>query len=262
MRQPHPLADVPFIFVTGTGRSGTTALRTALSSHPGVLGNFRENHVAGELLTVAVRNRTMPSRRDAMQMDDDAWDRVFRSCILDLLLPDPPPEPPARVLAFIGRLTGDTPERLLGVFPGCRVVSIIRDAVQTIESRQAHGTLGRMPFDLQCRLWAEAADLARWAEADPLAVLVRHERLRTDPAGEMTRVLAALELPDDPAPAAHLLETTHHPTDPRQRPSWRNWTDDDRAVFVRVCAEGMDRFGYPIPWLCADAGQTARSAAS
>jgi hypothetical protein len=249
MRTDHPLSGRGVVFVTGCGRSGTTAMRSSLSLHPSLLSTNSENNVAGDLLLACHANATMQSRRVSMQVSEEEHNDRFASLILGLLFPRVSDERVDSRRALIASyLTPASAERALDLYPGSRFVCMLRDGVSTIESRMSHFSFGEQPFEAQCDKWADWGHLYRWAEGRDDCIIVRHENLLKDPVGCAERVLRFLRLPEDPRPGELLRSQRFHPTPESERARWEAWSQDMRSYFERVCGETMEQLGYSIPW--------------
>lgn len=242
--------------LSGVGRSGTNALRAALSAHPALDSTRCESNIVHDLLEVALRNRTMESRRLAMRTAPEEYDRLFREMILSLLWPAPRALAPGGALAY-SNLTPETAAELLRLFPGGRIVYLVRSGVEVVASRMLYPAFAGHAFEDHCRVWNRAAAVVNWAEAagERRVIVARHERLRDDAGGEIGRILGHLELPFAEACLAPLARA-HIPThaageDPaaaadlsRRGERAAGWTEAQRETFQRLCGESMARIGY------------------
>ncbi|MEM9166512.1 MAG: sulfotransferase [Planctomycetota bacterium] len=244
----HALEGRPAVFATGLGRSGTTAMRSALASHPGIISTSSENNIVSDLLHACDVNATLYSRRVSMQMSEKMYNARFATMILDLLFPTVQHVDDSIRPLFASHLSPSRAERALQLFPGSRFVCMIREGVATIESRIAHHTLGKQSFEEHCERWASWGVFSEWAAPRHDCLIVRHEQLLEDPVGSIAGVLAFLDLPDHPAPAEVLTGKRFHPTPDTTRPRWQTWTEGDRAIFERICGPAMRSLGYAIPW--------------
>ncbi len=253
MDAPHPYEHLPMLALTGVGRSGTTALRKALASHPKVLCTGHEHNVVFDVLEAARRNRTEQSRRYAMQVDDNAHDALFRRLILDLVFPNPTSSTEGRCTLVFTNLFPETATYLTQAFSSAHVVCLVRSGVEVIASRMHHPHFGSDDFQKHCTVWLNAADMRRWCEGRRDSVVVKHEALLADPAHECGRILRLIGLEDHAAPAEHLLGHTYHPTSHKGESVWRAWTSAQRRMFEERCGEAMRSLGYPIPWIAEEA---------
>lgn len=287
----HPYEHLPLLVTTGVGRSGTTALRNAIERHPAIRGTDRENNIAYDLLEAARVNCMMPSRVHAMRVTPARYDEIFRRTLLELLWPTAgcAPNVEAAKASETGGQSGDvralhmftalTPERaayLRRLFPVGRVklIHIVRNGIEVVSSRIRFDGFKSQGFEGQCRVWAE--DAAMWREALKRsdALIVRHERLRTDAPGVLSEVWKLAGFTGNAAhcqQAIDLLEgKIYHPTpeepgaaantELEHRASrWQGWTSEERAIFERHCGDAMRELGYPMPWI--ESNVVVRSAA-
>ncbi len=258
--EPHPYSNTPLVLITGVGRSGTTAVRESLGQHPDLHYTGRENNIIFDVLDTALRNCTMPSRRFAMRVDEETYDAAFRQLLLKLLWPGPRPEGCRRLLAYSG-LRPELAEYLGRVFPGVRIIQVVRNGIEVVASRMRYAGFAQQPFEHQAAVWNETMHLARWGNDHDDFLLVRHEQLiATDgPQTEMARICQFLGLPEVSICAENLQQRDYHPTSddesvtqmaPRgdRAERWRTWTAEQRAIFDMTCGTAMDYFGYQRPW--------------
>lgn len=256
----HPYEQVPLALISGVGRSGTTAIRESLGLHPDVHSTERENNIIYDVLDAALRNCTMPSRRYAMRVSDDAYDAAFRRLLLSLLWPSARTPSPARLLAF-SALTVDRAEYLVRLFPGVRIIYIVRNGIEVIASRMRHHGFRHEPFGSHAAEWSRCVDIARWGEGREDFLLLRHEEVIAPggPEGQTARICDFLGIPFSDACAKNLGRTTYHPT-PELKPGgaaaplttrserWRDWSPDELEQFDAICSDAMRFFGYERPW--------------
>jgi len=247
MESPHPYEDLPMLVLTGVGRSGTTALRKALSTHPGIISTGHEHNVAFDVLECARRNRTEFSRRYAMQTSDARHDALFRGLLFDLVFPDPQPAAQGRCTMLFTNLFPETATYLTEAFPKAKIVCLVRDGVEVIASRKKHEHFGGDDFERHCRIWTNAADMLAWSQGRDDAMLIRHEHLRADPELLCARIASFVGLENDAGAAKHLCEHTYHPTN-HDGPAWASWSSAERRTFEEICSQSMKKLGYTIPW--------------
>lgn len=261
----HPYVAVPPIVLSGVGRSGTTALRMSLGTHPDIIYNRAENNIVMDILQTGLHNCTYPSRKVSMQMSQCRYDKAFRNLILNVLYPRPPL---AMTLPKRWLTSTDINPCLVRyfrqLFPDTRLVYLVRDGVEVVSSRMVFDGFKDRPFTWQCEVWAKAEEMIRWGVGEDYFYLIRHESL-LEPKS-IQRVLSDLcswlGLKYDTQCAEALSNNTYHPTtfggeaasaarDLHSRKSrWEYWTDEQREIFVKICSSAMDYLGYEIPW-CA-----------
>lgn len=284
----HPYDHVPLTVLSGVGRSGTTIVREALSRHPDLDSTNLENNILNELLNVASRNCTLPDRVHAMRVPRRTYDAHFRALVLRLLWPRPRHAAPSRLLAFTN-LTTTSATYLVRLFHNVRIVYIVRNGIEVVSSRMRFEPFRHREVASHSETWRLAYDMASWGAGRHDFLLVRHEWLKeTDgPERMMSEILPFLGLrahapcietfreqlvhptaDDRGSRAASMIEpksegdghsrTRGAPCSPGESlrgrsERWRDWSDDERAVFMLHCEEAMRALGYEIPWTSASA---------
>jgi len=258
----HPYEGVPLVLVSGVGRSGTTALRHCLSAHPDLHSTGSENNIIFDVLETARHNCTYPSRRGTMKVVQAAYDRQFRLLLLNLLWPEPcRGSRPTKLLAT-SDLTPDRADYLCRVFPDAQIAYIVRNGISVVSSRMAHPNFKDDPFEEHCRRWAGARDMIEWGASRREFVLVRQEDVLDAVNAEEVcrRTMEQLDLPFCPACVETMTGNRYHPTtfkdetedaakDLKTRADrWTMWTDEQRALFTKICGQSMLYLNYKIPW--------------
>ncbi len=256
----HPYANVPLVLISGVGRSGTTALRESIGLHPEIHSSERENNIIYDVLDTALRNCTVQSRRYAMRVTDDEYDGAFRRLLLSLLWPAPRACATSRLLAF-SDLTPERADYLVRLFPGVRIIYVVRNGIEVIASRMRYDGFRHQPFDTHAAVWSLAQHMARWGQDRADFQLIRHENVIAEggPERETGRICDFLEIPFAPGCAENLRRRNYHPT-PELKPGagsaplasraqrWRDWSEEQLGIFESKCADAMSYFGYERPW--------------
>jgi hypothetical protein len=211
-----------FIFVGGAARSGTTLVQNILDSHPDIAGGPEFLHLVRILELRNALRETAHCGWTADYASANAVDRQIARLVEDLLLP----------LADRQRcrmLSEKTPSNtlvfaeLMEVFPEARFVHVVRDPRATIASMLRVGGRARekglraQSFTRSVRHAANhiKRSLRAGFRAGKLApdrlLEVRYEALVSEPAGEIGRICAFLDVPYapqmlDPAGIAHIGE--------------------------------------------------------
>ncbi len=254
----HPYTNIPLLWISGVGRSGTTALRMSLGQHFQVSYNFAENNIAFDILKLAHHNCTYPSRATSMQMRQERYNATFRKLLCEVLYPRPRWNLFPRYWMVSSDISPDLAIFLKDLFPNSRIVYIVRNGIEVVASRCLFPGFQHFSFEDNCREWARSVSMVHWGHHRSDFLLIRHERLTGDEACSSIRaVLEWLGLPNDPACCLALDQQYFHPTISGdstdaslqfRHSRWKSWTEEQREQFVSICGEPMEFFRYPIPW--------------
>ncbi len=261
-----------FLFLTGVGRSGTTVLRTGLGQHPDIYYNGKENNIVQDLLKVAYHNCTLTSRKFAMVVSQKEYDHIFRDALKALLWPDAVLKTRPCKMAAIN-FEGNQLDYLGAVFPGCKVLCLVRNGIEVISSRMRHPSFASQSFETHCEVWNRSLGVIRWGASQPDRFrLVRHEWFyQTDLfQPELKALYQWAGISYSELPFNHIAGTLRHPTPSGQtiasdafihssdtekthyflskRQRWSDWNPQQRQQFETICGEQMQTLDYVIPW--------------
>lgn len=263
-----------YLFQIGVGRSGTTVLRKSIGLHPRIYYTGTENRIVTDFLRVAHETLTEPDRSRNLLVSKEQFDRILERALNEMLWQDS--ERIARSIRSASfAMPPELPPYLLQVFPNARILHLVRNGIQVIASRQLHHGFSHLSFQEQCERWARTYELAQWGQTQGNAYhQFRYEWFQEDTrlAAELDCVFDWLEIPRDDAPFENIVSQRYHPTqhpdevnppdiyaaqqseqvreqaDHIRGQRWQFWTEEQRAMFETICAQGMRGFGYPIPW--------------
>jgi hypothetical protein len=261
-----------FLFLCGVGRSGTTILRTSLGLHEQIYYNGHENNLIQDVVSVALRNCTMKSRKNSMVVGQREYDAAFRNLICRLIWPNPElANRPVHMAAI-----NPTPEQLDAMrqlFPTSKYIGLFRNGIEVVSSRKEFQPFSWNEFATHCDVWNRSADIFAWGRQNVDCFLpMRHEWFYEPDIlqQKLKRLYSWLSIDHSTAPEKNILGTLWHPTSsglvirpPKfkecateqkrqyflsKRKRWRNWTQPQRVAFAKQCGESMSLLGYQIPW--------------
>lgn len=257
----HPYLDLPFLVVSGLGRSGTTVLRHAVCAHPDLDGLNRESNYLFTLMREANLASENSNITNNLVVDLRAFWLAHRQLILELCWP----KVSSKTIKAIATYTKLDPRAAMGLtetFPGFSLAYIVRNGIEVVSSFQSFPAFQHLSFEEACRIWSLRYDMIQYCRDNSHATLLRHEWISTEPE----KWEAALEEcfqrvglhfhPDCRKP----LQKTFHPTRyagesrtdardrERRKERWRLWSEDQRDSFEQICGDAMENLGYPIPW--------------
>lgn len=256
--EPHRLENTKLLLVTGQGRSGTTVLTKAVAEHPEIYSNRVESNVMKDVLLAGQASSTMPSRIKQMVLPRVQHDLVFRRMLLSLLFPfnDDDKEPTA--ISTFSAMNPAAAEFAIAVFPGIHFANIVRNGIEVVASRMMHRVFQAHPFENQCLAWAASLEMAKWGADREDFSLIRHESLLNHEACVTTfeNLFQKVGLQPSSSVAEYVSQTQKNqtvlpeednPTLENRSERWNHWTAEQKRMFVELCGEAMDYFGYQVP---------------
>lgn len=261
-----------FLFLCGVGRSGTTALRTSLGTHPQIYYNGFENNIVQDIVEVAHKNFTMQSRKNAMAVSQSDYDSHFRVLIRSLLWPDESlAQRPIHMAAI-----NPTPIQLdymTQLFPGSKFIGLIRNGIEVVSSRTEYRSFAKHEFASHCDVWNRSAAVFKWGQNNLCQFLeVRQEWFYAPEQLQKwnQKFCSWLGVAHSDEPMQKILNTLRHPTSGgftiqhkdfsstelaekqkyflSKRDRWQGWTKEQRDIFAERCGDNMRLLGYDLPW--------------
>lgn len=260
-----PRADAP-IFITGSGRCGTTLLRGMLNAHPDVhLANEANHYLLSSALldrwprlwlawyarSMAFHLQGFTARQAVDLLAEAGRERRLRDAFLVLL------QGRARLQAPSATVVGDkTPGacpaigRMLRDFPQARIIHMVRSPLDTVPSLAA---MPWAPASLLLNAWYVRRQDAHASRHAGRVLDVRLEDLIDDPEATVTRIGRYLGLDGLRAdrgrvsdlPALPWLQAVRFPITRRARAS--ALTDAQRVLIYRIARPVFVRHGYAPP---------------
>ena len=259
----HRFGELPFILISGTGRSGTTIVTKGIQKHSKVYSNGVESNIIHDLLSAGLRNCQMPSRRNQLILPLPRYEMEFRDLILRLRFPEEMngiDEPLA--LSTFSSMNPTIAEFFEKLFPQVVWLVVVRNGIEVVASRVEHQTFGRFSFEENCLVWSRCVEMADYAHQSDRGVVLRHEELfdRDLIEQRLGGVFGKAGLDYQPRCGDFILRTRRHGTQTqgesdensldlgKRRDRWKYWTKDQRIQFNRICGTAMDSLGYEIPF--------------
>lgn len=277
------VVDRPIILV-GTGRSGSTALRRALGTHPFVLAAPDEAPLLRELGAFAslYRQRARDTESGAYFLEYARYSPgEFRAQVRMMALTASFGERGvARAALHKGAEQGLATlrslqawcvrtfpdqqqfEALQWVFPEARFVHLLRNGIDCVNSMMHFPDMkARLTFERMCERWAAAVDRYAYVHENANAIHLDHADMLADPEAFCARLQSFLKLPYSAKPASFLQSTMTIPLGgttkqnvsaeeehAKRPPAYEGWTDDQRMMFSDICGKAMVDSGYELPF--------------
>lgn len=258
------------IFVTGIGRSGTSALLKCLIYHkdviePKVLGeapfighfvNFIHNYENGTDREYRLKN---------YKLDEEARANAFGELLYKLHI-----EPKNEIVgnkthsnywpakAFPNRKNFNA---FRSIFPKMKVFYIMRNGIEVVNStRNFHG-FSNLTFEDCCRRWAGSIQANNFLENKAGVAFIKHHDMVTDPVNVLGNAFESIGMKRDPKPGEYIqsnifnssFDKTNNSINAeehfqgRLQKAWDDWTKEEQELFIRLCGSYMKAYGFALP---------------
>jgi len=258
------------IFVTGIGRSGTSALLKCLVYHanviePEVLGeapfighfvNFIHNYENGADREYRIKN---------YKLDENERAKVFGDMLYQLhIAPKNKKEAalasakywPAK--AFPNRKNF---KAFKNIFPDMKMIYIMRNGIEVVNStRNFHG-FSSLSFEDCCRRWAGSIQANSFLENKADVAFIKHHDMVTNPVDVLEDAFSHIGMKRDAKPGeyiqSNIFNSSFDKTDAnidavkhfegRLQAAWDAWTTEEQELFIKLCDSYMQTYGFALP---------------
>ena len=274
-----------YIFVGGSGRSGTTLMQKMLCSHSLICGGPEFDHLAPLMKLVSRMTSRNALNRQSYYYDSDKVEATARELVRDLVAQGPRKRKPgARFVSEKTPSNIDVAAELLQLFPEARFVHLVRDGRDVASS---HGRIRQRMLEANAKArpsWLrefEVPAVARIWKRNVLAgsrmeqaaddsirsrfLTVRFEELVRAPAVEIERICSFIGIEPEPAMLQpeqldsaltgqdanidgiwYTSEQFGQPLNDSSVGSWKRMGMWDRLVANLLMARELQALGYPV----------------
>lgn len=258
------------IFVTGIGRSGTSALLKCLVYHknviePQVLGeapfighfvNFIHNYENGDDREYRLKN---------YKLDSDGRAAAFGEMLYKLHIA--PKNKKAAALASAKYWPAKAfPNRknfkaFQGIFPDMKMMYIMRNGIEVVNStRNFHG-FSSLTFEDCCRRWAGSIQANSFLEDRSDVAFIKHHDMVTNPVEVLGDAFVHIGMARDAKPGEYIQSNIFNSSfdktnanidavkhfEGRLQAAWNAWTKDEQELFIKLCDSYMQSYGFALP---------------
>lgn len=260
------------LFISGIGRSGTSALLKAMALHPSVYSAEK----IGEAPFISSFLNFLAQYENNSPLVDynlknyrlEANDRyaiysqlmVLNQCGKGIDLQ----EPGKKYWIAKTSLNTEAYEKAKEIFGEVRISYIMRNGIEVINSARNFEGFAALSFEEHCRRWKENIESSEYLFDYPLVSVVKHDQLVADAENTFASIFSSLDLDADAAPAdfinTNLFNSSFDETtkdaqtkknfDNRLK-AWDSWSAEEQKHFVDNCDAVMQKYDFVRPYAAA-----------
>lgn len=257
------------ILISGIGRSGTSALIEALCLHKNVLKPrvVGEAPFIKEFLWFLLQYENISMERDyniaSYHLGESERRNAFSRLMMNVQCGEVPQNEAAGIDYWVAKTILD--ERAFDkgkeVFGRLKVVNIIRNGAEVVNSAMRFRGFSHFGFEELCDRWVESVKVTEYLSQRSDAITIAHHDLVADPQAVFSMIFDKFGMAQDLAPGEFIASTIFNSSfddDARgkdtkdvfsNRPSfWSSWAEDQQSAFVDICGSTMDKLEFVKPY--------------
>lgn len=266
------------IFISGIGRSGTSALIKAVAEHcevkkPKEIG---EAPFVREFLDFIHRFEYTSAAKDYnlknYKIEDQGKREVFSNLMVSMLYGENPVKPAAGEKYWVAKTSLPKPLHHVAndVFGEVRTIHIVRNGIEVVNSARKFAGFSSLDFTALCKRWSDNLKACQYFHADPLSVVIRHQDMVGNGQALFDEVFNLLGMKSDDSAAKFIDSTLFNSSfdESAQIKSaaevfkgrlecWHTWTEEEQQTFIEMCDPFMVEYGFARPY--ADCSGTEHS---
>jgi len=257
------------ILISGIGRSGTSALLQALATHSEIYTaeKIGEAPFVSSFLNFLVKfeneSPIVEYNLKNYRLEDETRRQVFSDFIMknqcgnniDL------DEPGKKYWIAKASLGEKAYEKAQEVFGEIRIVYIMRNGIEVVNSARNFEGFADLTFRQLCTRWKENIEISEYQFDLPLASVVKHDELVAKPDLTFSEIFTELGLTDDPNPADFINTNLFNSSfDEKSKDSkakesfknrlnaWDSWSIEEQQIFIDECDFLMEKYNFIRPY--------------
>lgn len=257
------------IFISGIGRSGTSAVIKSIAEHKDVV----KPEKIGEAPFVAHFINFLKEYEDKSgdreyNLKNYRLEKAERAIEFSRLLSTLQYGKDINVDEIEGQhwiaklsLPEDSFQKAQDIFEEIRIIYVMRNGVEVVNSAKSFEGFANLNFKQLCQRWADNINQCRYVSENKGCATIKHHELVQDPHGVYQNVFDQLGLSRDDAPADFIhttlfnssfdqskeLKSTANVFDDRLK-SWHKWSSEEKNTFISICDELMIEFEFTRPY--------------
>jgi len=263
------MTDLQPLFISGIGRSGTSALLQAMSEHPSVCKTDRigEAPFISSFLNFLVQYEDTSANASYHHQNyrlteedrlDSFSDFMIQNQCGNNIIRKNPDQIFWIAKTSLGKLAHHKAEE---IFDEVRTLYIMRNGIEVIHSARNFPGFAHLNFKQLCQRWSDSFNCCRFLTKTPRSAVIKHHDLVNNPIDTFDYVYSKLQMEYHPAPANFISSTFFNSsfddsnTDGTTQSkfssrisAWNQWSNSEQIEFISTCDQYMQEFDFHRPY--------------
>ncbi|MGQ7848773.1 sulfotransferase family 2 domain-containing protein [Granulosicoccus sp. 3-233] len=257
------------LLISGIGRSGTSAVISAMSKHKSVVEPSRVgeapffNHFIRFLIDYEDESPHKEYHHKNYQLDKAGRDQVFSRLLSQVQYGFDVEECDQGKEFWIAKvsLNNSSYAKCCEMFESLRIIYVIRNGVEVVNSAKSFSGFKELSFEQLCRRWVGNIEDCRYVHSAANCAVIKHNELVQDPHSVFENVFDSLRMERDTGPAEFISSTLFNSSFNEsgsmesarlvfkdRLACWEEWSEAEKETFIRICDPHMQEFDFRRPY--------------
>ena len=257
------------IFISGIGRSGTSAVISAMSEHSEVVKPDRvgEAPFINHFVRFLKEFEDLSPHRDYhlknYQLSPDNRAEVFSNLMATLQYGFDVDKSDLDKRYWIAKVSFDQEsyEKAAHILGELRIIYVIRNGIEVVNSARNFKGFADLSFEQLCSRWVNNITQCDYVNESNNCAVIKHHEMVENPGSVFESVFKKLSISQDKGPAEFIAKTLFNSSfDKSEKLSstatvfsnrlecWNEWTEEEKRMFISKCDDTMDKYNFTKPY--------------
>ena len=258
------------VFVSGIGRSGTSAVIKAMAQHKDVVTPERigEAPFVGHFVNFLHEYEDKSPAREYhflnYQLDEEERAAQFSKLLAMLQYGKDISGEEYEGKHWIAKvsLAEDAFEKSQSIMGGVKCIYVMRNGVEVVNSAKSFHGFADLSFEQLCTRWVTNIEQCTYVHSHAQCAVIRHHELVAEPKKVFNQVFEQLGFQADDAPAEFIATNLFNSSFDKKATGasstegvfnsrlncWSEWSDEEKSTFKRICDQKMIEYGFERPY--------------
>lgn len=257
------------IFISGIGRSGTSAVISSMSEHREIVKPDRvgEAPFINHFIRFLKEFEDLSPHRDYhfknYQLSSDRRAEVFSNlmAMLQYGFDVDKNGPDKRFWIAKVSLDHESYEKAKEILGELRILYVVRNGVEVVNSARNFKGFSDLSFEQLCRRWVNNISQCSYVHNTENCAVIKHHEMVINPSRVFERVYKEISIGYDDTPADFIAKTLFNSSFDKSEKlestatvfsnrlqCWNDWSSEEKSTFISICDETMEIHSFTKPY--------------